>query len=139
MAQPERPVMSDAEREVLKVLWDHGPMAVRSVVARLTEEGQQWTRSTVITLLQRLEKKGYVGSDKSQYAFVFRPLVSREDEISARMNDLAGELCDGDALPLVLAFAERRRFSAEELARFRKMIDDLEAKRGSGSGKRGSR
>jgi BlaI family penicillinase repressor len=135
MAEAERPAMSDAEREVLKVLWDHGPLAVRSVLARLTDQGQQWTRSTVITLLQRLEKKGYVGSDKSQFAFVFRPLVSREDVMSARMNDLAGELCDGDALPLVLAFAERHRFSPEELARFRQMIDELEAKRG----KRGCR
>jgi predicted transcriptional regulator len=135
MAEAERPAMSDAEREVLKVLWDHGALAVRNVLARLTDQGQQWTRSTVITLLQRLEKKGYVGSDKSRYAFVFRPLVSREDVISARMNDLAGELCDGDALPLVLAFAERHRFSPGELARFRQMIDELEAKRG----KRGSR
>ncbi|HEV3122240.1 MAG TPA: BlaI/MecI/CopY family transcriptional regulator [Isosphaeraceae bacterium] len=135
MAPAERPAMSDAEREVLKVLWDHGPLEVRNVLARLTEQGQEWTRSTVITLLQRLEKKGYVESDKSRFAFVFRPLVSREDVMRSRMNDLAGELCDGNALPLVLAFAERHRFSPEELARFRKMIDDLEAKRG----KRGSR
>jgi predicted transcriptional regulator len=135
MADGERPTMSDAERQVLKVLWDHGPLGVRNVMARLAEQGRQWTRSTVITLLQRLEKKGYVGSDKSGFAFVFYPLVSREDVISARLNDLAGELCDGEALPLVLAFAERHRFSAEELARFRKMIDELEAKRG----KRGSR
>jgi predicted transcriptional regulator len=135
MAQAERPAISDAEREVLKVLWDDGPLTVRRVMARLTDHGQRWSRSTVITLLQRLEKKGYVGSDKSRYAFVFRPLVSREDVISARMNDLAGELCDGEALPLVLAFAERYRFSPAELARFRQMIDELEAKRG----KRGSR
>jgi predicted transcriptional regulator len=135
MAEIERPAMSDAEREVLKVLWDHGPLGVRAVVTRLKDQGQDWTRSTVITLLQRLEKKGYVASDRSRYAFVFRPVVSREDVMSARMNDLAGELCDGDALPLVLAFAERRRFSADELARIRKMIDELEAKRG----KRGSR
>ena len=135
MAEAERPAMSDAEREVLKVLWDHGPLGVRNVLARLTDQGQKWTRSTVITLLQRLEKKGYVASDKSQFAFVFRPLVSREDVINARMNDLAGELCDGEALPLVLAFAERHRFSPGELARFRQMIDGLEARRG----KRGSR
>ena len=86
--------------------------------------------STVITLLQRLEKKGYVASDKSKFAFVFRAALSREDVMRARMNDLAGELCDGEALPLVLAFAERHRFSPSELARFRQMIDDIEAKRG---------
>ncbi len=127
--------MSDAEREVLKVLWEHGPLGVRDVLERLSEQGQEWTRSTVITLLQRLEKKGYVESDRSRFAFVFRALVSREDVIRSRMNDLAGELCDGDALPLVLAFAERHRFSADDLARFRQMIDGLEAKRG----KRGPR
>jgi BlaI family transcriptional regulator, penicillinase repressor len=130
MTESQRPAMSDAEREVLKVLWDHGPLAVRDVLTRLTEQGKAWSRSTVITLLQRLEKKNYVASDKSRFAFVFRAVVSREDQMHARMTDLAGELCDGDALPLVLAFAERHRFSAEELARFRKMIDALEAKRG---------
>ena len=135
MTEEGPPVMSDAEREVLKVLWDHGPLAVREVATRLAEGGQEWARSTVITLLQRLEKKGYVASDKSKFAFVFRAVLSREDVMRARMNDLAGELCDGDALPLVLAFAARHRFSPADLARFRQMIDELEAKRG----KRGPR
>jgi predicted transcriptional regulator len=126
MADFERLPMSDAEREVLKVLWDHGPQTVRDVVSLLGERGQEWSRTTVITLLQRLETKGYVGSDKSQFAYVFRAIVSREDEMHARMSDLAGKLCDGDALPLVLAFAQRHKFSAEELARFRQMIDQLE-------------
>ena len=130
MSDSPRTTMSDAEREVLKVLWDDGPLAVRDALARLTERGLEWTRSTVITLLQRLERKGYVLSDKSQHAFIFRAAVSREQEMHSRMQDLAGELCDGDAVPLVLAFAERHRFSAEELARFREMIDSLEVKRG---------
>ena len=130
-----QPELSDAEREVLKVLWDHGPLGVREVATHLARSGQAWSRSTVITLLQRLEKKGYVESDKSRFAFVFRAVLSREDVMRARMNDLAGELCDGNALPLVLAFAERHRFSPEDLARFRQMIDELEAKRG----KRGAR
>ncbi len=133
MADVQRPAMSDAEREVLKVLWEHGPLTSRDVLARLTVQGQAWSRSTVITLLQRLEKKGYVDSDKTQNAFVFRSVVSREEVMHARMAELAGELCDGEPLPLVLAFAERHRFSPQDLARFRQMIDALEAK----SGKRG--
>lgn len=135
MADEQRLPMSDAEREVLKVLWDHGPLLVRDVLGRLADQGQEWSRSTVITLLQRLEKKGYVESDKSQFAYIFRAIVSRQDEMRSRMNDLAGELCDGEAMPLVLAFAERHRFSSEELARFRKMIEGLEAKGGKRGGK----
>lgn len=128
MAESQRMPMSDAERDVLKILWDEGPLAVRDVLAKIAETGQDWSRSTVITLLQRLERKGYVESDRSGFAFVFRAVVSREDEILARMNDLANELCDGEAVPLVLAFAEQHRFSPEDLARFRKMIEALEAK-----------
>jgi predicted transcriptional regulator len=117
--------MSDAERAVLSVLWDGGPMQVREVLARLVESGQEWTRSTVVTLLHRLEAKGYIGSDKSGYAFIYRPLVSRGDVIHERVKELAGKLSDGKAVPLMLAFAERHTFTAEELARLQQMVDEL--------------
>jgi len=128
MAKAERLPMSDAEQAVLKVLWDHGPLGVKDVLTRFTEAGQEWSRSTVITLLQRLEKKGYVACDKSQHAFVFEPAVSREDEMRSRMKEVASDLCDGETLPLVLAFAQQHRFSEDELARFREMIDSLKPK-----------
>jgi BlaI family transcriptional regulator, penicillinase repressor len=125
MGKFEQPALSDAEREVLRVLWEMGPLGVRDVLTKLTESGQDWTRSTVVTLLRRLEAKRYVTSDKSQYAFVYRPLVSREDVMHARMSAVAGELSDGNAVPLMLAFAERQRFSPEEIARLQQMVDDL--------------
>lgn len=125
MSDSRQPAMSDAEREVLKILWDHGPLGVREVLLKLNDLGQEWTRSTVVTLLHRLEAKRYIASDKSQYAFVYRPLVSREDVMHVRMTALAGELSDGDAVPLVLAFAERHHFSSDELARLQQMVDDL--------------
>jgi predicted transcriptional regulator len=129
MREKPRPAISDAEREVLKVLWDAGPQAVREIHACLTRQGQDWKRSTVITLLQRLERKGYVTSDRSQFAFIFKAAVSREDVMCQRMTELAAELSDGDPAPLVLAFAERRRFTDQEIKRFRKMIDQMEAQR----------
>ena len=132
MPESQRPAMSDAEREVLKVLWDHGQKTVREVLELLADGGQQWARTTVITLLQRLEKKGYIVSDKSRYAYAYRATVSREEVMHARMRELAGELCDGKPLPLVLAFTERHRFTAAEIARFRQMIDKAEARRGKG-------
>jgi predicted transcriptional regulator len=129
MPDERRPAISDAEREVLKVLWDQGPLGVRAVQGELAKQGQEWSRSTVITLLQRLEKKGYVASDKSGFAFVFRAAVSREEIVHQRMAELADELCAGEAAPLVLAFAERHRFTADELAKFRRMIERVEVKR----------
>lgn len=129
MADKTRPAMSDAEREVLKALWDHGPGTVRELQELLGGQGQEWTRSTVITLLQRLERKGYVASDKSQFAFVFRAAVTREDVMHQRIKELAKELSEGDAVPLVLAFAQQHRFTDAEIQQFRQMIDEMEAKR----------
>jgi predicted transcriptional regulator len=126
---PDKPAISDAEREVLKALWEHGPTTVRELQRTLDAQGQEWTRSTVITLLQRLEKKGYVASDKSKFAFVFRAVVTREEIVHQRISKLAEELSEGDAVPLVMAFAQRHRFTDAELAQFRRMIDDMEAKR----------
>lgn len=124
-----RPTISDAEREVLKALWDEGPSTVRDILKVFQQRGQEWTRSTVITLLQRVEKKGYVTSDRSGFAFVFRAIVTREDVAQQRLNELAGELYAGDPAPLVLAFAERHRFTDEEVKQFRELIEQLEAKR----------
>jgi BlaI family penicillinase repressor len=128
MVSQPRPPMSDAEREVLVALWEHGPKTVREMHALLEGQGLAWTRSTVITLLQRLERKGYVASDRRQAAFVFSASVSREEVMHQRMAELARELSEGDAVPLVLAFAERHKFTAAEIVRFQQIIDEARAK-----------
>jgi BlaI family penicillinase repressor len=127
MAEPARPPLSDAEREILKELWERGPGTVRAIQARMARRGPEWQRSTVITLLQRLEKKGYVVSDKSEPTFVFRAAVSREDLMHQRIAELAEDLCDGEPAPLLLAFAQRQKFTAEQLVELRSLIDDLTA------------
>lgn len=131
MTEKARLPLSDAERGVLLSLWEQGPGTVREIHERLSARGQEWTRSTVITLLQRLEKKGYVASDKSQFAFVFRAAVSREDVVHQRMTELAEELAAGEAAPLVLAFAQRHRFTPAEIERFRQMIEQMDVQRPS--------
>lgn len=129
MPKKQRLPMSDAEQDVLKALWDHGPAIVRDIHQLLSDAGHDWSRSTVITLLQRLEKKGYVASDKSGHAFVFRAAVTREDVGRQRLGEVAEELYEGDAAPLMLAFAEKHTFTDEELEQFREMIRDAEGRR----------
>jgi predicted transcriptional regulator len=121
--------MSEAETEVMKALWERGPTTVREVHELLQGRGQTWAYSTVITLLGRLERKGYVLVDKSEFAHVFRSAVSRAEVVQQRLADLAEELCGGDPAPLVLAFAQQHRFSDEEIAQFRRMIEEMEARR----------
>ena len=121
----ERPGLSEAEREVLRVLWEFGPGTVRAVNARLGSRGRAWKYTTVLTLLQRLQAKGYAAAEAGAGpAHVFRASVTREDVLGQRLRDTAEEFCDGAAAPLLLALVQANRFSAEELSRFRRLLDD---------------
>lgn len=116
--------LSEAEREALRALWDRGPGTVRQVMELIGGRGRTWTYSTVATLLRRLEAKGYAASEPVGGPLIYRATVSREDLIERRLRDAAAELCDGAAAPLVLALVQGNRFTAKELDRIRREIDE---------------
>jgi BlaI family penicillinase repressor len=119
-----RPALSVSEREVLKVLWDHGPGTVRALNEILERQGRHWAYTTVATLLQRLVVKKFAASDPSAVPHVYRALVSRNELLDRRLKDAAEEFCDGRAAPLVLALVQGNQFSADEVARLRRLLDE---------------
>jgi BlaI family penicillinase repressor len=124
--------LSEAEVDVLKVLWDVGPAPVRAINRELATRGRSWAYTTVSTLLLRLATKGYVASDSTEIPHVYRALVSREEMLERRLRDAAEELCGGEAAPLVLSLVQRHRFTAEELDGFQRLLDEARASAGSG-------
>jgi BlaI family transcriptional regulator, penicillinase repressor len=134
-----RPALSVAEREVLKVLWDHGRGTVREINEVLQRQGRHWAYTTVATLLQRLVVKKYVASDPSAVPHVFRAVVSRDELLERRLKDAAEELCDGRAAPLVLALVQGNRFSADEVARLRRLLDEAAGQSSSSARSKSSR
>jgi BlaI family transcriptional regulator, penicillinase repressor len=131
--EARRSSITETELDVLKALWENGPGTVRVINDQLRRQGRRWAYTTVLTLLQRLEAKGYVVSDKSGMAHVFRPAVTRDKLLRQRLKDLANQLCEGTATPLVLALVEGQRFTAEEISQFRQLLDQLEGKKKSPS------
>jgi BlaI family transcriptional regulator, penicillinase repressor len=119
-----RPALSVSEREVLKVLWDHGARTIREINEVLERQGRQWAYTTVATLLQRLVVKKYAASDSSAVPHVYRAVVSRDELLDRRLKDAAEEFCDGRAAPLVLALVQGNQFSADEVARLRWLLDE---------------
>ena len=124
----KRPALSDSEREVLRVLWDEGPRTVREINEVLESQGRRWAYTTVATLLQRLVGKKFAVSDSTEVPHVYRAIVSREELLDRRLKDAAEELCDGRAAPLILALVQSNQFSPEEVARFRRLLDEAAQK-----------
>jgi predicted transcriptional regulator len=124
--------LGEAELQVLRALWDGGPATVRDVHNQLHKQGRKVAYTTVLTFLTRLEQKGFVKSDKSGVAYVYRPTVTRHQVTRSRLKTVLDQLFDGEAAPLVLQLMKTERFSAEEVAELQKLIDQLEARRQSG-------
>ena len=122
----QKPKVSATELEVLKELWEGGAATVRDLAERLEERGREWAYTTVQTLLTRLREKGYAERDESGQAHVYRAAVSREGLLRSRLGDLADQLCEGDASPLVHALVSNHRFSPGEIAGFRRLLDEME-------------
>src|SRR3954454_24339871 len=71
------PEISDAEWDVMKVVWDHGPLTSGDVVKRLADE-KEWKPRTVKTLLSRLVQKGAVAANDAEGKFLYVAKVSRD-------------------------------------------------------------
>lgn len=122
--------LGDAELEVLKALWDDGPGTVREVLERLTERGRDLAYTTVQTFLTRLEQKGFVKADKSEFAFKYAPRISREKISRSRLRSLVDQLYDGAPGPLVLQLLQSGKLTADEIDQLQKLIERLDAGRG---------
>ena len=115
------PTISNAEWEVIKTLWDRGPMAARDVFAALPPD-HGWAYKTVKTLLSRLVAKGAIGYEQIGNSYLYRPLFSREQCTSQALKGFIDRVLDGSLLPVVAHFIEERDLSEQEVARLRQLL-----------------
>jgi BlaI family transcriptional regulator, penicillinase repressor len=121
------PPVSDAELEVLKILWTHGPATVREVEKQLGRR-RKWAYTTILTLLTRLREKGCVKQDRAADAHVFRAAITRDQLLGRRLKELAESVCDGTAGPLVHALIDTRHLTPADIAALRQKLDELEGR-----------
>ena len=127
MPEAELPRPTDAELEILKVLWRRGPSTVREVFETLGES-KTTGYTTVLKLMQIMAEKGLVVRDESERAHRYEP-AAPEDETQRRLvGDLLRKAFDGEAAKLVMQALSTERASAEELSEIRRMLDELEGK-----------
>ena len=125
MTQTELPRPTDAELEILKVLWRRGPSTVREVFETLGES-KTTGYTTVLKTMQIMSEKGLVVRDESERAHRYEP-AAPEDETQRRLvGDLLRRAFDGSAKKLVMQALSTERASAEELSEIRRMLDELE-------------
>lgn len=121
---PKRSV-SDAEQEVLSVLWDRGPATARDVLEALSSDRRNWAYTTAKTLLDRLESKGFVTRDRRGSAHVFAPSMGRDEFMRHHARTLRDELFDGQAAPFVHALLDGLDLTQQEITEIRDALDAM--------------
>ena len=122
MARKQSPMLTDAEAEVMAVLWRLRRASVGDVVTVMNET-RAVTYSTVQTILRILETKGYVTHDKVARAFVYAPVVDERQARRRALRHLVRRLFDGSPSLLVLNVLEDEELDATEREQLRKLIE----------------
>jgi predicted transcriptional regulator len=112
---------SELEMQVLAVLWDNGPCTVRQVLD-LLPDGKTRAYTTVLSVMQMMEKKGLVTHERQGNANLYRPLQNRKAIIKPFIGRLINNVFGGSKLRLVESLLGSEKMDAKELSELRKLI-----------------
>jgi BlaI family transcriptional regulator, penicillinase repressor len=117
--------VTDTELAILDVLWDRGSCQIRDIVEALYSQHTPALHATVKSLLERLAEKGLVECDRSRFAHVFLPLITREAYVGQQLQKLADSHFDGSLAPMLLTLIDRVKLSRKERDAIRKVIEGI--------------
>jgi predicted transcriptional regulator len=125
MARKKSPGLTDGELRLMDVLWERGACSVSDVVDALPPS-LPLHYSTVLTTLRILEAKGYIKHEKEGRAFIYKPLVGKDQARDGAVNHLLRRFFEGSPELLVLSLVQGKKIDPEEFSRIQKRIAEAE-------------
>ena len=117
--------LSDAEWDVMEVLWSAGqPLTATDIAARVPGT-REWTLATVKSLLSRLLTKRAVEPKKDGRRFLYSPAIERESYVADESRRFVGRLFGGKLSPLFAHLAEEEALDEEDIVAIEAMLKEL--------------
>lgn len=123
MSRPRSDQPTPAELEILKVLWDQGPVTVRGVMEHLPQSPPR-AYTTVMSLLNVMHEKGLVERQPHGRAFQYRAAEKREKTLGSMVGDIVDRAFEGSASALVAHLLQEAKPTRRELEEIRRLIAD---------------
>jgi BlaI family penicillinase repressor len=120
--------LTEAEWTVMECLWEKSPRTGRETVSWLDQK-MGWTRSTVLTMLRRLEAKGAVAGDTEGELKTFRPLIAREDVAVRETENLLDRAYKGSLSLLVSSLTKKQSLPQNEIDELHAILREMEGKK----------
>ncbi len=115
------PQISEAEFEVMKIVWKHAPISTNEITEKLLQT-TSWSPKTIQTLIKRLVTKGALTYEKQSRVFVYTPLVKENEYIGQESSSFLNRFYNGDITAMLSAFLENDRLSETEIERLRSLL-----------------
>ncbi|GGE51668.1 beta-lactamase repressor [Pullulanibacillus camelliae] len=119
----EAPSISEAEWEVMNVLWEKAPQTANDVIGSLQDK-TDWKPKTVRTLLDRLVQKQVVGVNKNQRIYTFFPLYTQDECQHAEAKSFIERIYGGTLKSMLVQFIQEDSLSEEDIKELRAILDD---------------
>lgn len=123
MARPPSKTPTELELDILKVLWERGPLPVRDVQAAL-EPGRPLAYTSVMTMMTIMVDKGYLTRRKQQGRFVYRARIRQADTRRSMLRDVVQRAFDGSTAAAALHLVNSGDLTPEQIAELRTILDD---------------
>ena len=117
------PQISEAEFEVMKVIWKHAPISTNEVTEKLTQT-TDWSPKTIQTMLKRLVTKKALTYEKQSRVFVYTPLVPETEYIRQESNSFLNKYYNGNIVSMLTSYLEDDKLSKTELDTLRHLLSD---------------
>jgi len=110
------------ELQIMNVVWDRGKATVHDVKNALSRRKPAY--STILTMMRKLEAKGYLKHEVDGRTYVYLPLISQQAVRHGVLGDLVERLFEGSTSLLLTSLVEQNRISKNELRQIRKLIEE---------------
>lgn len=117
------PQISEAEFEVMKVIWKYAPISTNEVTEKLTQT-TDWSPKTIQTMLKRLVTKKALTYEKQSRVFVYTPLVPETEYIRQESNSFLNKYYNGNIVSMLTYYLEDDKLSKTELDTLRHLLSD---------------
>ncbi len=119
----ELPIISDAEYQVMKVVWAGAPISTNEVVKKL-EELTAWKPKTIQTMLSRLVKKGVLSYEKDSRVFVYTPLIKESEYLKRESDTFLTRFYDGTLNSMVVNYLEQDKLSKSDIEELQRLLKE---------------
>ena len=115
------PQISEAEYEVMKIVWKHAPINTNEITEKLLQS-TSWSPKTIQTLIKRLVTKGVLTYEKQSRVFVYTPLVKESEYICQESNSFLNRYYDGDITAMLSAYIDNDKLTEPEIETLRSLL-----------------